>query len=1096
MKSITLQVARAGQAIYLLGAAVGVLLFSFSLFSQVNTGTISGLVQDSSGAVIGGATVTIRNVDTGIATALTSDVGGRYVAPNLLIGNYEVQAQQPGFRTEIRKGITLTVGRDEVINLTLNVGQTAETVTVTAEAPVIETTTAAMSSLVDDRTIRDLPLNGRSYDQLAMLQPGVVTVGAGQASAAFDFGTGTRFNVNGSRAYANTFLLDGTDINDHANGTPGGAAGTNLGVDGVQEFKINTSVSPAEYGRSSGGVISAVTRSGTNNLHGSAFEFIRNNAFDSLGYFEQASHGGTDTLAPYRRNQFGGSLGGPIKKDKTFFFGTYEGLRQSVGTNIGPQVPTAQTKLGIVPFAAFQGTNATPYCPPKPAPATLCTVPVNPVITPYINLFQAPTPGLPSSDLGDGTGLYFAAPTQVTGENYFMTRVDQQITENMRIFARYSFDKDRNVLPNFNGSAISDEHDVAHRDYSTIQVNNTLRPTLLNSFRFAFNRTFQNFDDVITADLSGLPNGGSFVTGEHFGTISFGAQGLSTQPLNFLGVDNGAPREYWYNNYQWGDDLTWVRGAHAFKFGVNIERIQDNEITSSNSRGNYTFVDVPGFLLNQPIRFDAPPPGADAYRGLRETMFGAYAQDDFKVTQRITLNLGLRWEAITDPRDANGKMANLLNLTDPTTTVLKNSYFSVAKKDFQPRVGFAWQLNGSGTSVVRAGFGMFHDHILPYSYVALASGTPPFFTTLSDLTNPIFPIDTNLTSGPTPPPQFNVFPRTVKEPSKIQYNLTLQQQVMKNTVLEVAYIGSESHHLQENGEWNTTVPTYLNGQPTFPAKFKQSNRINPNFASLTTSRWDGNADYNALQVTVRRRSVRGLQYQVFYTYSHSIDDKSTIAGGESRQEPNTLLDFLNPGRDRGRSSFDARHNVVPTITYPFPFHFQHKALELIAGGWTVNGIGTFRTGEPITGRVGSNRSANGDRWSPDRPNLNPGFSNDPTSGVTAGCAGIAAGQKLGTPTLWYDPCAFSKPAAGTYGNLGRNTITGPPLYNVDFSADKGFKLTEAMNLQFRAEFFNLLDEAHFYAPGFNVFSGSAGHVTRPTSSPDGRLVQFGLKLVF
>jgi len=1073
------------------------LLCALSLFSQVNTGTISGVVQDTSGAVIGGATVTIRNVDTGIATALTSDVGGRYVAPNLLIGNYEVRAQQPGFRTEIRSGITLTVGRDEVINLTLSVGQTAEQVTVTAEAPVIETTTAAMSSLVDDRTIRDLPLNGRSYDQLALLQPGVVSVGAGQASAAFDFGTGTRFNVNGSRAYANTFLLDGTDIADHANGTPGGAAGTNLGVDGVQEFKINTSVSPAEYGRSSGGVISAVTRSGTNSLHGSAFEFDRNNAFDSLGYFEQPSHGGTGTLAPYRRNQFGGSLGGPIKKDKTFFFGTYEGLRQGVGTNIGPEVPTAQTKLGIVPFAAFQGTNAKPYCPPNPAPATLCTVPVNPVITPYINLFQAPTPGLATSDLGDGTGYYFAAPTQVTGENYFMTRVDQQITENMRVFARYSFDKDRNVLPSFNGSAVADEHDTAHRDYSTIQVNNTLRPTLLNSFRFAFNRTFQHFDDVISnPNVANLPNGGAFVPGETFGTISFGAQGLSTQPLNFLGVDNGAPREYWYNNYQWGDDLTWVRGAHAFKFGVNIERIQDNEITSSNSRGNYTFVDIPGFLLNQPIRFDAPPPGADAYRGLRETMFGAYAQDDFKMTQRITLNLGLRWEAITDPRDANGKMANLLNLTDPTTTVLKNSYFSVAKKDFQPRVGFAWQLNGSGTSVVRAGFGMFHDHILPYSYVALASGTPPFFTTLSDLTNPIFPIDTNLTSGPTPPPQFNVFPSRVKEPSKIQYNLTLQQQVMKNTVLEVAYIGSESHHLQENGEWNTTVPTYVNGQPTFPAKFKQGNRINPRFASLTTSRWDGNADYNALQVTVRRRSVRGLQYQVFYTYSHSIDDKSTIAGGESRQEPNTLLDFLNPGRDRGRSSFDARHNVVPTITYPFPFHFQHKALELIAGGWTVNGIGTFRTGEPITGRVGSNRSANGDRWSPDRPNLNPGFRNDPTSGVTAGCAGIAAGQKLGTPTLWYDPCAFSKPAAGTYGNLGRNTITGPPLYNVDFSADKGFKLTEAVNLQFRAEFFNLLDEAHFYAPGFNVFSGSAGHVSRPTSSPDGRLVQFGLKLVF
>jgi hypothetical protein len=680
-----------------------------------------------------------------------------------------------------------------------------------------------------------------------------------------------------------------------------------------------------------------------------------------------------------------------------------------------------------------------------------------------------------------------------------MTRVDHQITDNMRIFARYSFDKDSNVLPNFNGSAIADEHDLAHRDYSTIQVNNTLRPTLLNSFRFAFNRTFQNFDDVITDPrVASLPNGGAFVAGEHFGTISFGSQGLSTQPLNFLGVDNGAPREYWYNSYQWGDDVTYVRGPHALKFGLSIERIQDNEITSSNSRGDYTFNDIPAFLLNQPSRFDAPPAGADAYRGLRETLFGVYAQDDFKVTQRVTLNLGLRWEAISNPREVNGKMADLLNLSDPTTTVLTNGYFSVRKKELQPRVGLAWQLNGRGTTVVRAGFGIFNDHILPYSYVALASGNPPFFTTLSDLKSPVFPLDTNLSGAP----QFNVFPSTVTEPSKIQYNVTLQQQVMKNTVLEVAYIGSEAHHLQENGEWNTAVPT---SPGVFPLNFAPNgtpiyNRINPNFASLTTSRWDGNANYNALQVTVRRRSASGLQYQVFYTYSKSIDDKSTIAGGESRQEPNTLLDFNNPGRDRGRSSFDARHNVVPTITYPFPFRFQNKALGMIAGGWTVNGIGTFRTGEPLTARWGNNLSANGDRWSPDRPNLNPGFSNDPTHGTSAGCAAfpkIVPGTKLGTQALWYDPCAFSAPTAGTYGNVGRNTITGPPLYNLDFSADKGFKLTEAMNLQFRAEIFNLLDEAHFYAPVFNVgTSGSAGVIKTLISTPGGRLVQFGLKLAF
>jgi hypothetical protein len=1066
------------------------LILCGSLSGQVTTGTILGVVQDPTGAVIPGVMVTAKNLDTGITRTAISDEGGRYTLPDLTLGNYEVEGQLPGFQTEVRTGITLTVGREAVINLALRVGQLSDRVTITEEAPLVESTTAAMSSLVDERTIRDLPLNGRSWDNLALIQPGVVTVGAGQGSAAFDYGTGTRFNVNGSRAYANSFLLDGTDINDHANGTPGGAAGTNLGVDGVQEFKINTLVSPAEFGRSSGGTISAVTRSGTNDLHGAAFGFLRNSAFDSLGYFDNVNRGGTGSVAPYRRGQFGGALGGPIKKDKTFFFGTYEGLRQGSGTVIGPEVPTALAKQGILPYKAFQGTDPSLFnCH---LGDTACRVPVDPVIKPYLDLFQAPN----AADLGDGTALFNSAPLQVTNQNYFMNRVDHQISDKMRMFARYSFDSDTNVIPNFSGSSSADEHDVAKRQYSTIQFTNILRPTVVNSFRFAYNRTYQNFDDVVVDPRAQKL---SFVPGEHFGTISFGAQGLSTQPLNFLGIDNGAPRIYFYNMFQEGDDLTFVKGAHSLKLGLDFRRIQDNVISSSNSRGDYTFLDLPGFLINQPIRFDAPPPGSNAYRGLRQSMFGTYMQDDFKVTQHLTLNLGLRYEAVTNPYEVNGKMANLLKLSDPAPTVLKDSFFKIAKKDFQPRVGFAWGLNGSGKTVLRAGFGIFHDHILPYSYTGLATGTPPYFTTLSDLTNPVFPLDTNLLAGPAPPAQFNAFPAgTIRDPVKNSYNLTLQQQVMSNTVLEVGYIGSESHHLQRNGEWNPATPI---SPGVFPATFKQSNRINPNLASITAARFDVNANYNALQVALKRRASSGLQYQVFYTWAKSIDEKSTLAGGESRQEPNTVMDFLDLHRDRGRSSFDARHNFVPTVTFPFPFRFQQKAVGAILGGWTVNGLATFRTGEPQTGYYGSNRSANGDRWSPDRPNLNPGYSNDPTSGVTKGCttasgAVIAAGLPLGTPDLWYDPCAFSRPAPGTYGNLGRNTMTGPGLYNFDFSADKNFKASERVNLQFRAEIFNLLDQAHFWMPGRNVFSGSAGHITRLVSSPGGRLTQLALKLTF
>src|SRR2546427_3067000 len=314
--------------------------------AQVSTATIAGVAQDASGAVIPGVSTHIKNVETGVTRTATTDGGGRYTVPELTLGDYEVQAQLPGFQTEVRSGITLTVGRVAVVNFALMVGQLSDKVSITAEAPLVESTTSAMSSLVDERTIRDLPLNGRSYDQLALLQPGVVTVGAGQASVAFDFGTGQRFNVNGSRAYANTFMLDGTTINDHANGTPGGAAEQNLGGNWIHEVKINTSECPAEFGWSSGGVISAVTRSGTNEFHGAGFEFLRNNALDSPGYFDDVKHGGARTLTPHRRKQFGGALGGPIKKDKTFFFGTYEGLRLSHGTNISGQVPTLNTRDG------------------------------------------------------------------------------------------------------------------------------------------------------------------------------------------------------------------------------------------------------------------------------------------------------------------------------------------------------------------------------------------------------------------------------------------------------------------------------------------------------------------------------------------------------------------------------------------------------------------------------------------------------------------------------------------------------------------------------------------------------------------------------
>jgi hypothetical protein len=341
----------------------------------------------------------------------------------------------------------------------------------------------------------------------------------------------------------------------------------------------------------------------------------------------------------------------------------------------------------------------------------------------------------------------------------------------------------------------------------------------------------------------------------------------------------------------------------------------------------------------------------------------------------------------------------------------------------------------------------------------------------------------------------------VKEPVKNSYSLSVQHQVMKDTMVEVAYLGSESHHLETSGELNTPAPKFVNGQPTFPATGAiQSLRANQNFASIQGYWFGANANYNALQITWRRRGASGLQYQAFYTYSRSMDEKSLISGGESHLEGVTTLNALDLHRDYARSGFDARHSFVTSTTYPFPFRFQQKTLGFILGGWTANGITTLRAGAPFTAAAGGNPSRNGDRWQPDRPNLNPGFSNDPTHGLSQGCAGFPAGQRLGTPQLFYDPCAFSLPAPGTYGNLGRNTLTGPGLTNFDVSVEKTFKPREPMSVQFRAEVFNIFNNSNWSVPANSLFQGngnrigSAGSITALTTQP--RQIQFALKVLF
>lgn len=1064
----------AKQRLWWLGALC-VLLFSGSARGQVNTGTISGTVRDSSGAVLPGARVVVQNEDTGFARTFTADGDGRYSALSLNLGNYQVTATQEGFQTEVRRGIVLTVGREELVDLSLSVGATSQTVEVSGGASLVESTTAALGSLVDDRTIRALPLNGRSYTQLALLQPGVILTSPGQtASTAYTFGTGSRYSVGGQLPNSNLFLLDGTDINDQANGTPGGAAGTNLGVDTILEFKIFTNSFKAEYGHSSGSIVSAVTRSGSNGFHGTAFEYIRNHVLDAKNFFD------TGAPPPFIRNQFGGVLGGPIKKDKTFFFLGYEGLRQGLGTTQFATVPTALARQGVLPTG---------------------NVTVNPAVVPFLNLYPLPN----GHDFGDGTAQFVSSPTVITNEDYGMGRLDHQLTPNNSIFIRYTFDQDSVNAP----LNLPDQVAVSatRRQYTTAQLNSILGSKALNNVRFAFNRTHSFFNQVTTPDpgpsvsiIPGQPLGGLAVGG----IVTAGA----TRAVAPLGPTAGQGSFLWaYDIIETGDDFSYIAGKHTLKIGADIQRVQDNTTNTGFLRGNYTFSTFTNFLMGKPSTLQAASPlGVTPFWGIRQTDVAIYGQDDYKVSSRLTLNLGLRWEAPSNPSDVNGR-TSILPSFPATSMVVSKAFFQIGKKNFEPRFGLAWQLDGSGKTVLRVGAGIYHDQILPWAF-SQQTRTPPFFASFL-ATNPPFPNGYQIL-GPGALLALNVMAPFDKTPADYQYNLSIQRELAKNTVLQIAYVGNRGNHIFISTEEDTPVPTICStALSNCPAGLPDGTTFYPAGAPRRNTAWagekiiapGGNSLYNALTVTLRHQTSKGLVGQIFYTYSKALDEGTSISGAESSRSPGSIMDPEDPQRDWGLSDFDSRHALVANFSYPLPFRFDSRAWETIAGGWTLDGITTFTAGMPFTAILSSSVSRNqATNGLADRPNLKPGFSSSPNHGVSAGCTGFAAGTPLGGPTNFFDPCAFSLPVAGTYGDLGRNTIIGPGVADVDVALEKNFKLGEQSSLAFRVEAFNIMNHANFGLPNgaaltaAGTANASAGRITYTTTSS--RQLQFALRFNF
>src|SRR5437667_2236776 len=673
--------------------------FSAPARAQVAGGTLSGTISDPSGRLVPQALISIQNIATGITTTVTTNSDGYYTAANLLPGEYQVTVSAKGFATEVRKGISLTVGAQQVIALTLQVGSAAKTVVeVTAEAPAVQLASSDISAVVTANTVRELPLNGRSWTDLAALQPGVNTiqtqptfaVGADRGNRGF----GQQLTISGARPQQNNYRLDGVSLNDYANGAPGSVLGGNLGVDAIQEFSVLTSNYSAEYGKTSGGAVNAITRSGTNQLHGSVYEFLRNSKLDAKNYFDVGG------VPPFKRNQFGGAVGGPILKNRTFFFADYEGIRQSLGITTVATVPSANARQGIL-----VGGNVT----------------VDPNAAAYLTFYPVPSPQNTNGDLGQFT----FAGQQVVNENFLTGRVDHRFSAKDSLFGSYMFDRTPYSAPDGLNNVEFDT--LTSRQLVSVEDTHIFSPRFANSFRIGGNHEAVNNNQSLKAinpDAAriDLGVGGAAFAGRKAAQVLVG--GLS----DFTGGVGGSPTYFYHwNSVQLYDDAFFTKGTHSLRFGVAAERMLLNVLADTDPNGIWNFDNLAGFLQNQPTKFQGGIASTLSPRNLRQTLFGAYVQDDWHARSNLTLNLGLRYEMTTVISETKGKLANLRNIADATAHLGNPFFNNPTLKDFEPRFGFAWDPLRNGKTAVRGGIGMFDVQPLPYQFVLLATQAVPFF---------------------------------------------------------------------------------------------------------------------------------------------------------------------------------------------------------------------------------------------------------------------------------------------------------------------------------------------------------------------------------
>jgi Carboxypeptidase regulatory-like domain/TonB dependent receptor len=1101
------------------------MLVAGGLAAQETTGSIRGTVLDPSGAGVPGAKVSATQIETGLTRTALSDREGAYVLVLLPLGHYRVEASADGFRKFVQEGITLSVNETASVPVHLTVGSATQSVEVTANTSLIETADTTLGETVGEREILDLPLNGRNFSQLGLLQPGVVPITSGLAEAGGSLRAGQPYSVNGQRPESNNFLIDGAS---NVNSVDGGYV-LAPPIDAIAEFKILTHTANAEFGGNSGSTTNIVTRSGSNQFHGAAWEFLRNDELDAANFFENA-----DGLpkGEYRQNQFGGTLGGPIRKDKVFFFGYYEGLRIRQGETLSHvRVPSALERQGN--FSEDIGLDGGPLlnlCPNPPAcsappvPFPNNTLPfIDPTANNVVDLYPLPNAAGPNGVLN----LYNGSQVLQDSNNQFGVRTDYYVSSRDTLNFRYMFLDGSSVNPLPPDGAGVPDFPVGedHRIQNFVaQWTHSFSASLVDIANFSFLRN-------------------KFLYGEHLNGTPPSALGFEYQPT--LGVATGppfiqfsgggyasigdpitGPRNTYENAFAVSNSLTWIRGRHEFKFGAAYRRDQINVVNGIASNGFFVFIPFPvnnafaSFLVGQPLLFlqgggDQPDGTGDISRGLRGNDLGFYAQDTYKMSPRLTVNVGLRYQLTfpyTDIRNRQnlfepGVQSKVMpdapvGLLYPGDPGVPAGLIPTEGTAFAPRVGLAWDPTGSARWLVTAAYGIFYD---PYyngegGPLQAPISAPPYLRTPQlmfpgSLSNPFANGNPFATTFSTPMTLLTLDPR-LRLPYAQDWNLNIQRSLGADWLFQVGYVGTKGTALPRFIEDNPSIPlpgqTWASQQQNIDAQRlycmpTAAGACTYSSVGLITSAAD--SSYNALEASLRKRFSHGLSLLASYTYAKAIDDVSSfnITGSESQPiagENDLAQNPFDLAAERGRSMFDSRNRFILSYEWLLPFWRQpHTWYQRVLGNWQVNGIATLMTGTPFTVE---DQSYNYDApeitgFSAFRPNLVGNPNNGPK-----------------TPQEWMNVSAFQSlpqatTLAGVYGTEGRNVVQGPGLAQWDFSAFKDIRLTESKDLQFRAEFFNIFNRANFELPVSDISSSTFGQIQNALQP---RLVQFALKFLF